>query len=200
MDDRSPHLLQLFMENRHFGFVTKFPQKNTDDDHNSSIQKKKKQKQKRKISTQLNSTQSFTASSKGAILQHCCIGWLQNSWVCGEESSSSFSGHFVGTCVASIFVCWSGWVGCDFFPFFPSLFSLNSVWTENLGVDDNHVINRLLPICTMVQAQLLLPMRDPSIISCLYTSWPGAFFFNSQFREGRGWWWSSTRGMNQKFG
>jgi hypothetical protein len=89
---------------------------------------------------------------------------------------------------------------CDFFPFFPSLFSLNSVWTENLGVDDNHVINRLLPICTMVQAHLLLPMRDPSIISCLYTSRPGAFFFNSQFREGRGWWWSSTRGMNQKFG
>jgi len=58
MDDRSPHLLQLFMENRHFGFVTKFPQKNTDDDHNSSIQKKKtKTKTKNLNSTQLRASQ-----------------------------------------------------------------------------------------------------------------------------------------------
>ncbi len=143
----------------------------------AASQKKNKTKQN---STQLNSTQlnselhSFIQGRNFATLLHRMVAELL--WVCGEQSSSSVTGHFVGTCVASIFVCWSGWVGCEFFSFFSSLFSLNSVWTENLGVDDNHGMNRLIPICTTVQAQLLLPMRDPSIISCLYTSWPGVFF------------------------
>jgi hypothetical protein len=118
-------------------------------------------------------------------LQHCCIGWLQNSYECVEKNHLLPSPDILlALCVGSIFVCWSGWLGCDFlFLFCSSLFSLNSVWTENLGVDDNHGMNRLIPICTAVQAQLLLPMRDPSIVSCLYTSWLVAFCFSSQFRE-----------------
>ncbi len=125
----SPHLLHLFMENHHFGFVTKFVKKNTDDNHNSSIQKKTKTKTKKQNKTQLNSTQSFTASSKGAILQHCCIGWLQNSYECVEKNHLLPSPDILlALCVGSIFVCWSGWLGCDFlFLFCSSLFSLNSV-------------------------------------------------------------------------
>jgi hypothetical protein len=121
----------------------------------------------------------LTASSKGAILQHCCIGWLQNSYECVEKNHLLPSPDILlALCVESIF-CLLEWVGglWFFFPFFSSLFSLNSVWTENLGVDDNHGMNRLIPICTAVQAQLLLPMRDPSIVSCLYTSSLVAFLF-----------------------
>jgi hypothetical protein len=109
----------------------KIPKKNTDDNHNSSIQKKTKTKTKKQNKTQLNSTQlnSELHRSKGAILQHCCIGWLQNSYECVEKNHLLPSPDILlALCVGSIFVCWSGWVGCDFFfLFFSSLFSLNSV-------------------------------------------------------------------------
>jgi hypothetical protein len=117
------------MENHHFGFITKFLKKNTDDDHNSSIPKKKKKPKTKLNSTQPNPTQSFTASSKGAILQHCCIGWLQNSYECVENNHLLPSPDILLALVLGrfLFVGVGGWV-VIFFLFFSSLlFSLNSV-------------------------------------------------------------------------
>jgi hypothetical protein len=69
------------MENHHFGFVTKFLKKYTDDDHNSSIPKKKQNKTKLN-STQLNSTQlnselhSFIQGRNFATLLHRMVAEL----------------------------------------------------------------------------------------------------------------------------